>query len=177
MKYEEALLAAESLLETIHENNIKDKTDVMWLISNIYLFMDNGEQSYEWAKKAHELTADTPNDKSHQAFLSRAIRTGRIDESFGEIIEYRKIHPVIVSDWMKEIQMPEEATGEELIRALNEATGYSHEDYEEIENQFVSLYKTNLFMPNSVVLRHYGMILKRYLKMVFQRRFKGHMTA
>jgi hypothetical protein len=52
MKYEEALLAAESLLETIHENNIKDKTDVMWLISNIYLFMDNGEQSYEWAKKS-----------------------------------------------------------------------------------------------------------------------------
>lgn len=156
MRYDEALSAAESLLETIHENNIKDRTNVVRLISNIYLLMDNNEKSYEWAKKAHELNLDTPNDRSHPEFLARAMRTGMIDESLGEIIEYKRLHPVIISDWIKEIQISEGASGEEMISALNEVTGQSCRDYETIEKQFVSLYKTNPCMPNSVVLKHYG---------------------
>lgn len=162
MRYDEALSAAESLLGTIHENNIKDKTDVMWLISNIYLFMDNDEQSYEWAKRAHELTLHIPNDKSHQAFFSRSMRTGKMDESFEEILKYRRLHPVVISDWMKEIQVSEDASGDEFISALNEATGHSHEEYEGNEKYFVSLYKFNPFVPNSAVLKHYGNDYSRF---------------
>ena len=116
--------------------------------------MDNNEKSYEWAKKAHELNLDTPNDRSHPEFFARAMRTGKINESLGEIIEYKRLHPIIISDWIKEIQISEEASGEEMISALDEVTGQSREKYETTEKQFVSLYKTNPCVPNSVILKH-----------------------
>ena len=155
MRYENALDEAQRLLETVHENNTKDRVTLIWIISNIYLLMDMNEESMDWAKKAHELTVDIPNDRSHQAYFGRAMRTGKFDDSFGTILDYKKTHPVIVSGWIKEIQMPENASGEDMINMLDAATGQSHDEYEKSEQQFTSFYKANSWCPNSLITKHY----------------------
>lgn len=156
MRYENALDEAKRLLETIHENNTKDMTNVIWLISNIFLLMDMNADSIEWAKKAHELTIDIPNDRSHQAYFARTMRTGKIDDSFGTILDYKKTHPVIVSEWIKEFQLPENVSGEDLINMLDAATGQSHDEYEKSEQQFTAFYKANSWCPNALIVKHYN---------------------
>jgi hypothetical protein len=52
MNYGSALEEAHSLLSTISEGNIAERVRVIWLISNINLFLENEDESYEWAKKA-----------------------------------------------------------------------------------------------------------------------------
>ncbi len=152
MRYAEALSQAQLLLSTIPEDNISKTSRVMWLISNINLFLDNEDESYEWAKKANVLTKETPSDPSHVAYLARATRTGHVDEALLESIEYKKIHPVIVDEWMKEVKLPSEDSGESLVDKLDEALGRSHTDYLQIERDFAANYKQNL-LPNSIILK------------------------
>ena len=152
MRYVEALNEAHSLLSTIQEGNISERTRVIWLISNINLFLDKEEESYEWAKKAHELTKEIPSDPSHAAYLARATRTEHVDEALLESIEYKKIHPIVVDGWMKEVKLPSEDSGETLINKLDEALGRSHTDYLQRERDFVTNYKQN-HLPNAIILK------------------------
>lgn len=152
MRYVEALCEAHSLLSTIQEGNISERTRVIWLISNINLFLDKEEESYEWAKKAHELTKEIPSDPSHAAYLARATRTEHVDEALLESIEYKKIHPIIVDGWMKEVKFPSEDSGETLINKLDEALGKSHTDYLQRERDFATNYKRN-HLPNAIILK------------------------
>ena len=151
MRYVEALSEAHSLLSTIQEGNISERTRIIWLISNINLFLDK-EESYEWAKKAHELTKEIPSDPSHAAYLARATRTEHVDEALLESIEYKKIHPIIVDGWMKEVKLPSEDSGETLINKLDEALGRSHTDYLQRERDFATNYKRN-HLPNAIILK------------------------
>ncbi len=156
MRYDEALTYAVNFLDTIHPNNIKDRTNLMWLISNIHLFIGNDTESYEWARQAHELTKDIPGDRSHQAYLARGMRTGHLDDSFGEILEYNDTHPKISSKWMTKFSISKDAPGEEFIKAIEELTGQSHDDYQKKETEFLLCYKKYRGFPNSMVLKHYG---------------------
>ena len=155
MNYSSALEEAHSLLSTISEGNIAERVRVIWLISNINLFLENEDESYEWAKKAHELTKETPSDGSHAAYLARATRTGHIDEALPESIEYKRIHPVIIDEWMKELRLPSEGSGESLIDIMDETLGRSHTDYLQQEKEFATNYKRN-HLPNSIILKRHG---------------------
>lgn len=167
MRYEDALMEAKTLLETVHENNIKDRSQIMWIISNAYLYMGDESNSIDWANKAHELTADIPADKSHQAYFARAIRTGRFDDSLGDILEYKKKHPIAI-DWLKEFKIPEDASGETFIKTLNEITGHSHEKYVQREKEFLSYYNSDVSFPNSLMLKHCGDNLDSFFN-IFQK--------
>lgn len=156
MRYDEALTHAANFLDVIHPNNIKDRTNLMWLISNIHLYLGNDTESYEWAKQAHELTKDIPSDRSHQAYLARGMRTGHIDDSLAEILEYNDTHPKISSKWMTKFSISEEAPSEELSKAIEGITGWSHDDYQKKETDFLLCYKRYRGFPNSIVLKHYG---------------------
>ena len=155
MRYEDALIEAKALLETVHENNIKDRTQILWIISTAYLFLGDEANSVSWANKAHELTVPIPSDKSHQAYFARAMRVGASEDSLGSILEYQKMHPVAV-DWLKAIKLPENSTGEDFVNALNEMTGHSHEKYMEREKEFLSYYNSDIGFPNSLLLKHCG---------------------
>lgn len=152
MHYDEALGEAHSLLSTIQEGNVSQRTRVIWLISNINLYLDKKEESYEWAKKAHDLTKEIPSDPSHVAYLARAIRTEHVSEALPESIEYKKIHPIIVDGWMKEVKLPSENSGEMLINKLDEALGSSYTDYLQRERAFATNYKQN-HLPNAIILK------------------------
>lgn len=106
-------------------------------------------------KKAHELTKEIPSDGSHPAYLARATRTGHTDEALPETIEYKRIHPVIIDEWMKEVRMPSEESGESLINTLDEALGRSHTDYLQQEKEFATNYKRN-HLPNSIILKRHS---------------------
>lgn len=155
MNYNKVLEEAHSLLSTISEENITKKVKVTWLISNINLFLGNEDESYEWAKKAHELTKEIPSDGSHAAYLARATRTGHTDEALPETIEYKRMHPVIIDEWMKEVRMPSENSGESLIDTLDEVLGRSYADYLQCERDFAINYKRNQ-LPNSIILKRQG---------------------
>ena len=155
MNYNKALEEAHSLLSTISEGNVSERVKVIWLISNINLFLENEDESYEWAKKAHELTKEIPSDRSHVAYLARATRTGHADEALQESIEYKRIHPVIIEEWMKEVRMPSKDSEESLIDTLDEALGRSHTDYLQRERDFAINYKRN-HLPNSIILKRHS---------------------
>lgn len=152
MRYVEALSEAHALLSTIQKGNISERTRVIWLISNINLFLDKEEESYEWAKKAHELTKEIPSDPSHASYLARATRTEHVDEALLESIEYKKLHPIIVDGWMKEVKLPSEDSSETLINKLDEALGRSQTDYLQRERDFATNYKQNR-LPNAIILK------------------------
>lgn len=155
MKYDIALTKALGLLETVHENNIKDKIQVIWMISNLYLFLGRNQESFEWAKKAHELTVDIPNNVSHSAYLTRAIRVGFVDEALASILQYKEQHPVVISEWMKEVKVNEDNSGEEVIHTIENAVGHSHENYSQKEKDIGIMYRKGI-LPNSTILKRYG---------------------
>lgn len=155
LKYDEALMKATELLATVHENNIKDRIQLIWMISHLYLLLGQNKESFEWARKAHELTMDMPGDASHNAYLLRATRTGYVDEALGGIIEYKERHPVVVAEWMKEVRMPEENSGEGIIQAIESAVGRTHEEYTLMEKKRGILYRKGV-LPNSTILDSYG---------------------
>ena len=152
MNYNKALEDAHILLSTIPEGNISERTRIIWMISNINLFLDNEDESYEWAKKAHEMTKETPSDESHAAYLTRATRTGHIDEALPASIEYKKMHPVIIDEWMKEIKISSDSSEGTFINKLDEVLGRSHFDYMQCEKDFSICYKRN-HLPNSIILQ------------------------
>ena len=155
MRYDEAITYAVKILDTVHPNNVKDRTSLMWFISNAYLFLGNDTESYDWARKAHELTKDIPADDSHQAYFARGMRTGHFDDSLGEILEYNDTHPKISSKWMTKFSISKDTPGEEFIKTIEQFTGHSHDDYQKKETEFSLYYKKYRGFPNSMVLKHY----------------------
>lgn len=155
MEYDTALMKATELLTTVHENNIKDRIQVIWMISNLYLFLGQNMESFEWAKQAHELTLDTPSNVSHGAYLARATRVGRAGEALASLVEYKEQHPVVISEWMKEVKLPEDSSGEGLLLALENAVGQSHGEYAQKEKEFAILYRKGV-LPNSTILKRHG---------------------
>lgn len=164
MRYEEALPEAMKLLATIDENNIKDRTNVIWLISNIYLFMGKNAESVDWARKAHEITIDIPSDRSHQAYFARALFADVCGDPLSDLLEYKKKHPVVINEWLKEIQISKDASGEEFIKTIDKITGQSHEEYERQEKDFVKYYKDHAWCPNFLVFKHYGSDYGRFFE-------------
>jgi hypothetical protein len=131
-------------LSTIPQENIAERVKAIWLISNIHLFLENEDESYRWAKEAHELTKEIPSDGSHAYYLARATRTGHVDEALLESLEYKRMHPVITEKWMKEIKMPSEESGASFIDTFDEALGRSHTDYMQSERDFATKYGSKI---------------------------------
>lgn len=154
MEYDCALEKAQELLKTIHENNIKDKVKVIWLISNICLFLGKNEDSFEWAKKAHELTIDIPGDDSHRGYLWCATRVGHVDDALAGVLEYKQQHPVVISEWMKEVKIPKDNTGEEVVQAVKDAVGVSPNEYAKKEENLGIMYRKGI-LPNATLLKCY----------------------
>lgn len=151
LKYDEALNICYALEERTENND--DKVKLFWLISDIFLLMNNWDDSFLWAKKAHELTITNPYDRSHQAFFTRAVRCNH-QEALKDIIEYKEEHPVVVN-WLQKfsISMDDEDVVASIQNALEEfAPG--HASYMEQEKKISKLYKQGIIPIN--------MLLKRY---------------
>lgn len=150
MKYSEALELALSLYNEL--SNDKEKSQMSMLISDIYLYLEDNDNSFEWAKKAHELSIQNPHDISHQFYMGRATRTNHT-EAISDTLEYKETHPVVLGGWLKEFKISSENPVEDLKKALEEVSGQSHDDYEERKAKIAELYRSN-HIPNSMLLKH-----------------------
>ncbi len=160
MRYSEALTNSLSLFNSLGDNNVKEKTRIIGIISDIYLFMNDNENSFEWAKKAHEITMQHPYDESHQFYMSRAIRTGHI-EALSDTFEYKKTHPVVVGAWLKEFKISDDNPVESLTKAIEEMSGESHDEYVKREQEIAKIYRSNI-VSNSLLLKHYHQSLSNF---------------
>ena len=149
MRYEEALNEAELLIETLEEES-KEYTQIIWLISDLLLFLSDNDESVRWAQKAHNLHIQHPFEISHHLYLSRLMRTGHT-EMMSDIIQYKKDHPVVI-DWLKEFQISVDNPTNDLINKLREITGCSPDEQAEKEAELVSLYRSGL-VPNVSLLK------------------------
>ena len=136
-EYDEALSLALSLLEKSPDEN--EIIDLYWLISNLYLFKNNNDDSCEWADKAHELAINNPYDPSHQAFLGRIMRCDKL-ENLGKLVKFKEEHPVVVK-WLESFVLPE--SSDDLLASLQNAieekfpgTGDYHEKDKEISRTY-----------------------------------------
>lgn len=150
-KYDEALDICYDLEKRM--SGIEEKVKLCWLISDILLLTNDEEGSFNWAKKAHELTKENPYDRSHQAYFSRAFRCNH-HEALGDIVEYQKVHPVVVN-WVKAFSIRED--DEDILSTLKNAIEEfdpGHDDYEKREESFAKLYRQGL-VPISAVYKRY----------------------
>ena len=159
MKYSEALSNSLTLFDSL-SNDVEKKTKMMGMISDIYLFMNANDNSFEWAKKAHEFTIQNPYDVSHQFYMSRATRTGHT-EALSDTFEYKKTHPVVVSTWLKEFHISDDNPVESLTKAIEEMTGESHDEYVKREQEIARIYRSNI-VSNSLLLKHYHQSLSNF---------------
>lgn len=127
----------------------KDKVKVFWLISDILLLNNKTDDSYEWAKKAHDLTALNPYEPSHQAFLTRCVRCGRHD-GLSNILEYKNEHPVVVN-WFQAFSISDNKNFIEQIAQQFPDLG----NLEDKEKEVSDLYRKGN-MPINMVLRYYN---------------------
>ena len=151
MRYEEAIAIGEKL-EIITPT--EQKTMVYWLLSDANLLNGNLETSFDWAKKAHELTLPNPYDKSHQAYFTRAMACNH-QEVLSTILEYKETHPVVVN-WFHSISFP--ADGQNFVAELRkklEEIDPHHFDYEKRQETNVALYRTGL-VPINLLFQNYG---------------------
>lgn len=93
-QYDDAIKVSLTMLEKVTDE--KERVKLFWLISDIFLLQDNADESYRWAQKAHELTAQNPYELSHQAFFARALRCGH-HEGLSTVLDYKNEHPVVVN--------------------------------------------------------------------------------
>ena len=159
MKYSEALSNSLTLFDSL-SNDVEKKTKMMGMISDIYLFMNDNDNSFEWAKKAHEFTIQNPYDVSHQFYMARATRTGHT-EALSDTFEYKKTHPVVVSTWLKEFHISDDNPVESLTKAIEEMTGESHDEYVKREQEVAKTYRSNM-VSNSLLLKHYHQSLSNF---------------
>lgn len=151
MRYEEAIAIGEEL-EGL--TSTEEKVKVYWLLSDANFLNGDAETSFNWAKKAHELTLHNPYDKSHQAFFSRAMACNH-QEVLSTILEYKETHPVVV-DWFHKIPVPED--GQDFVTELQkklEEIDPQHSDYEEHQKQIKALYRTGN-IPINLLFQNYG---------------------
>lgn len=152
LKYDEALDICYAL-EARTENN-DDKVKLFWLISDILLLMNDFDNSFLWAKKAHELTSTNPYDRSHQAFFTRAFRCNH-QEALKDILDYKEEHPVVV-DWLHKFSISED--DEDVVTSIQNALeefAPGHASYMEQEKEVAKLYKQGI-VPISMLLKRYN---------------------
>ncbi len=156
-KYDEALAICYALKE--RTTNTDDKVKLLWLISDILLLQNNFDDSYLWAKKAHELTSQNPYDRSHQVFFARAFRCNH-QEALADIVEYKDEHPVVVN-WLHKFSISE---GEEdvvsCIKNALEECAPGHASYVEQEKEIAKLYKQGVVPMNMLLKRYNGDLLR-----------------
>ncbi len=162
MRYEEALGLAQSLYRALPEEKLKERAEMIWTISELYLFLNDNDKSFEWAKLAHELFIDNPSNPSHQSYLARATRTGHT-EALSDALEYKEKHPVVTGEWLKEIRISDKDDNivETLKEGIAEVSGETHKDYETREREIAQLYRTNI-VTNSLLLRYYNGSLSNF---------------
>ena len=167
MKYSEALSNSLTLFDSLGDD-VEKKTKMMGMISDIYLFMNDYDNSFEWAKKAHEITMQNPYDESHQFYMGRATRTGHI-EALSDTVEYKKTHPVVVGKWLKEFKISDDNPIESLTKAIEEMSGESHDEYVKREQEIARVYRSNI-VSNSLLLKHYHQSLSNFFIFASQRK-------
>ena len=160
MRYSEALSNSLSLFNSLGDDKVKEKTQMMGMISDIYLFMNDNDNSFEWAKKVHEITMQNPHDESHQFYMGRATRTGHT-EALSDTFEYKKTHPVVVGTWLKEFKISDDNPIESLTKAIEEMSGESHDEYVKREQEIARIYRSNI-VSNSLLLKHYHQSLSNF---------------
>lgn len=152
-KYDDALRICLALEK--RTSNTEDKVKVFWLISDVFLLQDKKDESFSWAKKAHELTSQNPFDRSHQAFFARSFRCDH-HEAIGEVVEYQKTHPVVVN-WIKTFSISEE--NGDVVDCLKKAVkefNPDHDSYEENEREIAKFYKQGILPFNAIHERYHG---------------------
>lgn len=153
-RYDEGLELCLDLVAHTTETDKGELKKAYWLISDLYLLLDNDDDSFMWAMKAHELTRELPYDESHHALLGRAMHTGHL-EGVQTVLEYQKTHPVVVN-YIKEFRIPsdDKNVGQKLLEQLRE---YLPEDPDSCqrEREIAAQYKR---IPVSIhlLLEHYG---------------------
>lgn len=160
MKYSEALSSSLSLFDSLGDDDVRKKTKMMGMISDIYLFMNDNDNSFEWAKKAHEITMQNPYDESHQFYMGRTTRTGHT-EALSDTFEYKNTHPVVVGEWFKEFKISDDNPVESLTKAIEEMSGESHDEYLKREQEIARIYRSNI-VSNSLLLKHYRQSLSNF---------------
>ncbi len=150
MRYDEAIAIALKL-----EGNAQDnyKAKLYWLLSDLYMLQGNQNDSFSWAKAAHELTLQNPYDKSHQAYFSRAMICGH-QEVLSTIQEYKHEHPVVV-DWFHEISIPTDSS--DIVAVLKEKLNEinpEHSQHEDAEKLIADTYHNGLTPINLLFERY-----------------------
>lgn len=159
MKYSEALSNSLTLFDSLG-HDVEKKTKMMCMISDIYLFMNDNDNSFEWAKKAHEITIQNPHHDSHQFYMGRTTRTGHT-EALSDTFEYKKTHPVVVGAWFKEFKISDDNPVESLTKAIEEMSGETHDEYVKREHEIARIYRSNI-VSNSLLLKHYHQSLSNF---------------
>ncbi len=155
LRYEEALGYAHELYSTLTEKDLSEKDQMILLISTIYLYAGDRDNSFVWAGKAHELFIDTPSHHSHQHYLAHALITGH-QEALPETMQYKQTHPVVTGEWFKEVRIPEDGNiVDALLQATKEISGEDPSEAKRQEQDFMHMYKSGL-LSNSMLLRYYG---------------------
>lgn len=168
LKYDEALDICYALEARTETND--DKVKLFWLISDILLLMNNFDDSFLWAKKAHELTSMNPYDRSHQAFFTRAFRCNH-QEALKDIFEYKEEHPVVV-DWLHKFSISED--DEDVVTTIQNALeefNPGHVSYMEQEKEIAKLYKQGI-VPISMLLKRYNNDLLRLFAFASEHKLK-----
>lgn len=159
LKYDEALNVCYALEE--RTENTDDKVKLFWLISDILLLHNNLDDSFLWAKKAHELTSTNPYDRSHQVFFARAFRCNH-QEALKDIIEYKEEHPVVVN-WLHKFSISE--AEEDVISCIKNALeefAPGHSSYVEQEKEIAKLYKQGIVPINMLLKRYDGDLVRLF---------------
>lgn len=151
MRYDEAITVAIKLETTATPEQMPT---LYWLLSDASLLNNDLESSFDWAKKAHEMTLQNPYDKSHQAFFGRAMACNH-QEALSTILEYKETHPVVVN-WFHKVSIPEDGQDfvAELRKKLEEIDPH-HFDYEERQAAHVALYRAGT-VPINLLFKNYG---------------------
>lgn len=176
-RYSDALKLAKELFDQIPDSNIDEKEKIFWLISDLYLYLNDLENSNKWALKAHTFVKENPYKDSHLQYLNRSIRTHH-DEGLKEILEYKNTHPVVV-DWLKEVKVSTENNdGNAFIKALSDASGRDVHNYEKQQNEILKLYKKSI-PSNYFLLKYYNYDLSNFFIFAYKNRIRiagGNLT-
>lgn len=151
LNYDESL---SECLVLLNNNPTEDeKVKIFWLISDLYLLKKEPDESYDWAKKAHDLKSNNPYDQSHSAFFGRSFRSGH-HEGFAAVLEYKHTHPIVV-DWIQEFNISETKNPLESISQQLEKHFPDQKNRQEQERQIASQYKQGI-IPINVLLKYYN---------------------
>jgi tetratricopeptide (TPR) repeat protein len=150
-QYDDAIKVSLTMLEKVTEE--KEKVKLFWLISDIFLLQDNSDESYKWAKKAHELTVQNPYEQSHQAFFARALRCGH-QEGLSTVLDYKNEHPVVVN-WFEVFSIS--ALEKDPLAIISEQVKERFpdmENYVDQEKTVSKMYREGN-LPINLILEHY----------------------